>query len=141
MKDNGYASRFIFLAPPDISELEQRLQRRGSDPDEKIKERIVIAQKELEHAKLEGFHDKIFVNDDLETTYKNLEDYIFGTNIDESEDVKKVQYDDTQEDVAVVSKEVEMGDSEAPVKEWSAKHGTGVSEGTIQPGDVGTPSI
>ena len=59
-------------------ELEQRLKRRGLDDAEKIKQRLEIAQRELEHAKIEGFHDRTFVNDDLELTYKSLEAYIFG---------------------------------------------------------------
>lgn len=78
LKDQGYAARFIFLAPPDIPTLEQRLQRRGSDEAEKIKQRLEIAQQEIEQSKSTGFHDKIIVNDDLEKSYKALEDYVFG---------------------------------------------------------------
>jgi THO complex subunit 1 len=78
LKDRGYDARFIFLAPPDGSELEQRLQKRGSDTAEMIRQRLEIAQKELEQAKIEGFHDVTFVNDNLEVTYKSLESYIFG---------------------------------------------------------------
>lgn len=33
---------------------------------------------EIEQSKVAGFHDKILVNDHLETTYKQLEDYIFA---------------------------------------------------------------
>ncbi|KAF8865868.1 hypothetical protein BDZ45DRAFT_611620 [Acephala macrosclerotiorum] len=78
LKAQGYAARFIFLAPPDIPTLEQRLQRRGSDEAEKIQQRLEIAKKEIEQSKLTGFHDKVIVNDDLEVSYKALGDYVFG---------------------------------------------------------------
>lgn len=78
LKDQGYASRFIFIAPPDIATLEDRLKRRGSDDDEKIKQRLEIAPREIEQSQVEGFHDKVIVNDDLDLTYKALEEYIFG---------------------------------------------------------------
>ena len=82
LKDKGFVSRFIFLAPPDVSELELRLRRRGSDNEEKIKARLEIANKEIEQSNVDGFHDKIFVNDDLEATYNSLERYIFGDDED-----------------------------------------------------------
>jgi THO complex subunit 1 len=102
LKDQGYAARFIFLQPPDISELSQRLRRRGSDDEDKIKARLEIAEKELEQAKVEGFHDKIFVNDDLQKTYEQLENYIFGKEDDAVEAV--------DEQSEVVDTELEMTD-------------------------------
>ena len=48
-----------------MTELQRRLQRRGSDDEATIEKRLQIAQRELEQAKTEGFHDKILVNDDL----------------------------------------------------------------------------
>jgi len=77
----GFAARYIFLAPPELNELEQRLKRRGSDDETKIKERLEIAKKEIENAKLPDFHDKVFVNDDLDTTFASLEAYIFGNEL------------------------------------------------------------
>ena len=52
--------------------------RRGSDDEDKIKEELEIAKTEIENSTVEGFHDKILVNDDLEATYESLEKYIFG---------------------------------------------------------------
>ena len=54
------------------------MRRRGSDDEDKINARLEIAEKELEQAKVPGFHDKVFVNDDLQETYERLERYIFG---------------------------------------------------------------
>ncbi|TAQ86778.1 hypothetical protein B7494_g4892 [Chlorociboria aeruginascens] len=87
LKDKGFAARFIFLAPPNVSELQSRLAKRGTDTEEKIQEILANAQKELEHAKLEGFHDMTFVNDDLQTTYNELEKYIFGDKSESSSTV------------------------------------------------------
>ena len=78
LKDQEYPSRFIFLGPPDMATLEKRLTERGADDAEKIKQRLEIALEEIKQSKVEGFHDKIIVNDNLETAYKELEDYIFG---------------------------------------------------------------
>jgi len=54
------------------------LRRRGSDDEDTIKGNLEIAKKEIENSKVEGFHDKIIVNDDLDATYERLEKYIFG---------------------------------------------------------------
>lgn len=113
LKDQSYDARFIFLAPPEIPELERRLQRRRSDDEDKIKQRLVIAERELEQAKVEGFHDKIFVNDDLETTYRNLESYIFGD--EDSSNANAGDGADGSTEVANV--EVEMADSEEALKD------------------------
>lgn len=86
MKDNDYNARFIFLAPPDVGELEQRLIKRGTDTPEKIKERLDIAEAELKQSEVVGFHDKIIINDDLDATYKRLEAYIFGDDEAETEE-------------------------------------------------------
>jgi THO complex subunit 1 len=110
-----YDARFIFLAPTEIPELERRLQRRGSDDEDKIKQRLVIAERELEQAKAEGFHDKIFVNDDLETTYRNLESYIFGDEDGSNENAE----DGADGSTEVVNTEVEMADAEASKDEVS----------------------
>lgn len=121
LKDQAYDARFIFLAPPEMTELEKRLRQRGSADEEKIKARLEIAVKELEHAKLEGFHDKTLVNDDLQSTYDVLEKYIFGS---ENEDealgvgakealkVEKVEVEMTDEPPTAATPETEV--KEAP---------------------------
>jgi len=99
------------LAPPNKAELETRLRKRGLDPEEKIKERLATADLELEQSKVEGFHDKIIINDDLEVTFKELESYIFGLG---DETVKENVDEDT---LVAISAEVEMADNETPVLE------------------------
>jgi THO complex subunit 1 len=105
LKDQSFAARYIFLAPPDISELQQRLRQRGSNTEDKIKDRLEIAEKELAQAKVEGFHDKILVNDNLQTAFEQLESYIFGFDAT----------DEDGKDAEAVSTELEMGDGELQI--------------------------
>lgn len=53
----------IFVQPPSIEEMERRLRARKTDSEEKIKERVAKAEKELKFAK---DFDVILVNDNLE---------------------------------------------------------------------------
>ena len=54
----------IFVQPPSIEEMERRLRNRKTDTEEKIKERVAKAEKELQFAK---DFDVILVNDNLDT--------------------------------------------------------------------------
>ncbi|ANU19696.1 guanylate kinase [Planococcus plakortidis] len=54
---------FIFLAPPSLSELEERLVGRGTESDEVIASRIHAARKELEMMNL---YDYVVENDEVE---------------------------------------------------------------------------
>lgn len=63
-----------------MEELEKRLRERGTDDEEKIKQRLEIAREEIKHAEIEGFHDKIIVSDNLTEAFDELEKYIFQTD-------------------------------------------------------------
>lgn len=56
-------ARFIFLLPPSMKVLEQRLRGRGTDSGEAIDLRLAVADRELEAIR---FFDYAVVNDDLE---------------------------------------------------------------------------
>jgi guanylate kinase len=59
----------IFVQPPSISELESRLRKRGTDNEEKIKERIAKARTELEYAPQ---FDYCLINEDLDQARKEV---------------------------------------------------------------------
>ncbi len=59
----------IFLAPPSIDILKERLEMRGTESEETLKTRIERAQKEMAYA---GRFDNIVVNDDLQLAYNQL---------------------------------------------------------------------
>ncbi len=54
---------FIFVLPPSLASLEERLRGRGTDPDERIRLRLDNALREI---KLVSEYDYAVVNDDLE---------------------------------------------------------------------------
>jgi len=60
-----------------VEKLEKRLRARGMDDEEKVKQRLETAAEEIKQAEIEGFHDKILVNDNLADTFEELEKYIF----------------------------------------------------------------
>lgn len=53
----------IFVQPPSIEELRNRLVKRGTETEESLKKRVGKAEEELSYAR---FFDKIIVNDDLD---------------------------------------------------------------------------
>jgi len=57
-------ARFIFLIPPTLATLRQRLEQRGSDDSAGIAKRLAIARRELEEG---ATFDYAVVNDRLET--------------------------------------------------------------------------
>ncbi|KAI9150229.1 Guanylate kinase [Paramyrothecium foliicola] len=77
VKKSHIDARFVFIAPPSNDELERRLRSRGTEKEESIQLRLARAQDELEFGRTAGF-DKIITNDDLETAYKELEDWVYG---------------------------------------------------------------
>jgi len=68
------APRLVFVAPPSIEQLEERLRNRGTETEEKIRVRIGNASAEMEYGFGEGNFDKVVVNDDLETAFQELVD-------------------------------------------------------------------
>lgn len=65
----------IFIMPPSVKELENRLIRRGTDTPEKIKIRIAKAEKEM---KLADNFDNIVINDSLERAQFDVHNLVTG---------------------------------------------------------------
>jgi guanylate kinase len=59
----------IFIKPPSIQELERRLRKRGTDPEESIRMRLEKAEFELSYA---DRFDHVIVNDDLQTAMASV---------------------------------------------------------------------
>jgi guanylate kinase len=60
--------RFVFLAPPSVDQLMERLLSRGTEKEESRRRRIAMAQTEIDYGRTEGNFDAVLVNDDLERT-------------------------------------------------------------------------
>ena len=59
----------IFIMPPSMEVLEQRLRSRGTENETDIQKRLEIAQNEIGHSK---DYDYLVVNDDLEKASENV---------------------------------------------------------------------
>ncbi|PHR66284.1 guanylate kinase [Pseudidiomarina marina] len=68
----------IFIVPPSLEVLEQRLRSRGQDSDEVIRSRMEKAQAEMSH-----YHefDYLLVNDKFEQTLAQLEHIVFAQRL------------------------------------------------------------
>lgn len=68
-KQFGDEAKAIFIAPPSIETLEERLRGRGTDSEDVIKLRLDNAKSEL---KRKDDYDFVVVNDELEQAYQDL---------------------------------------------------------------------
>jgi guanylate kinase len=66
----GHDALAVFVKPPSLQVLEQRLRARSTDPEEKIRARLAKAAQEMEYA---GLFDVIIVNDRLEDALAEAE--------------------------------------------------------------------
>lgn len=69
----GYDALSFFIQPPSIDVLEERLRNRKTETEEKIRTRLKKADEEL--GQREQF-DKVVVNDNLDLTVDEVENYI-----------------------------------------------------------------
>jgi guanylate kinase len=76
LKKSPLNPRICFIQPPSVGELEKRLRGRGDTSEESIQKRLKQAEREMEYCKDEGKEDKVIVNDDLERTYKELDEWV-----------------------------------------------------------------
>ena len=76
----------IFILPPSLEELEQRLFNRGSESVESIKKRLENALIELRSAEL---FDYVVVNDEFDKTIKILSSILFDKNIEYNDENAK----------------------------------------------------
>jgi len=80
VKKSSLKSLFVFIAPPSFEELEKRLRGRGTESEESIRKRLHNAKGELEYVNKSNFWDLVLTNDDLDTTYEKLKQWIFSTS-------------------------------------------------------------
>lgn len=60
----------VFILPPSIEELEDRLRGRGTDSDEVIADRMARAKSEIGH--WDGY-DYVLINDDIESCFESIQ--------------------------------------------------------------------
>lgn len=72
IKKSTPQAAFIFIAPESLEVLRDRLLQRGTESEIEIEDRIQIAKEEIA---AQAEFDFILVNDDLETSFKQLLNY------------------------------------------------------------------
>ena len=75
-------ARFIFLLPPNLEVLEERLRGRGTDRDEAVDRRLAMADREIEAVR---FFDYAVVNDDLEEAVAKVLEIVLAERSGEPE--------------------------------------------------------
>jgi guanylate kinase len=72
---------YLFLSPPSIAALRERLNGRGTETQESLEARLAAAVEEIKYA-VQGGHDIIVVNDDLDRAYGLLEKVALGEEVE-----------------------------------------------------------
>lgn len=67
-------ARILFLYPPSIKVLEERLRGRGTENEDSLQKRLKQAEVEMAFAKEAG--EKIVLNDDLDRAYGEVEEWV-----------------------------------------------------------------
>jgi guanylate kinase len=75
--DPSFGARYIFIRPPSLQALEERLRNRGTESDCDVEKRLAQARIELEYADSEEAYDKIIVNDDFDKAFDELEGFVY----------------------------------------------------------------
>ena len=71
----GDSALSVFIQAPSVEELRRRLVLRGTDTAEAIEERVAKAAEEMTYAPL---FDRVLVNDDLQTAFREAEEMVDG---------------------------------------------------------------
>lgn len=91
-KDNGFSARVVFIAPPSLEVLETRMRKDEGLSEEEIQCKLKAAQEEIDQSSSGDLYDKVITNDDLETAYETLEEFIYETT--EANGIRKVVADE-----------------------------------------------
>jgi guanylate kinase len=70
LRHAGYRGTFLFIAPPSLEVLEQRLRERRTDDEAAIARRLERAREELDQAELAG--SRIVVNETVDSAVKEI---------------------------------------------------------------------
>ena len=81
---------FIFLAPPNLGELENRITNRGTDSQEVIYERMQKAREEIELMK---HYDYVVINDEVENAVDRINAIICSEHLKVERTIEKIQGD------------------------------------------------
>lgn len=73
LKREGFEAVYIFINPPSLKALRERLEKRHTDTEETINLRLSYATEEMDQAK---YYDVVITNDELESSYAQFKTLI-----------------------------------------------------------------
>ena len=76
MKKTSFQSNYIFVSPPSLEILEQRLKGRGTETEESLKKRLEAAKVDMVYGEAKGNFDLVIINDKLDEAYNILETFL-----------------------------------------------------------------
>ncbi|KAB8664801.1 hypothetical protein FH972_026228 [Carpinus fangiana] len=79
--DPNLQARYVFVKPPSLEALEHRLRGRSTEDEESIQRRLAQARLELEEADRSNTYEVSIVNDDVDTAFQELLQFIFATKV------------------------------------------------------------
>lgn len=88
IKNTDFDAKYIFIKPPSIQVLEDRLRGRGTETEESIQKRLARAKTELAYGETPGNFDIVLVNDNATETYQELKKFLKK----DIEDLRKKRY-------------------------------------------------
>lgn len=72
---------YLFISPPSMAVLRARLEKRGTDSNVAVQERLAMALNEIQFAKEPNVHDVVIVNDDVDRAYALFKEVAQGGEI------------------------------------------------------------
>ncbi|RYH01091.1 guanylate kinase [archaeon] len=74
LKALGFSAHYIFLTPPSLQDLEDRLRGRHTESEESIQLRLANARAELAYGQSQGVFNYVLVNRHMDEAYGELEE-------------------------------------------------------------------
>ncbi|KLO12694.1 guanylate kinase [Schizopora paradoxa] len=87
---------YVFISPPSMQSLKERLVGRATDSEEQVQKRLLTAIEEMRYAHT-GAHDIILVNDSLDQTYDKFKRVAIGNGDVESDVLPNLSPDSSNE--------------------------------------------
>lgn len=76
VREKGLKAKFVFVAPPSMEELENRLRGRGTEDEDSLTRRLENAKGEMKAKDENGLFDILLINDNLERAYGELKGFL-----------------------------------------------------------------
>ena len=77
---------FVFLAPPDLKELRSRITGRGTETEESIRNRMMMAKAEIE---LMDHYNYVVVNDEVDKACERIEAIVLAEHLKKERQIAK----------------------------------------------------